>query len=69
VPHRLRTGPRAWFRQESFRDLSPGGKLASSAVRATRLPGSPPSCGFTSRRSTWPSCSSSGGITSCRCSR
>jgi surface antigen Omp85-like protein len=32
VPHRLRTGPRAWFRQESFRDLAPGGQLASGTL-------------------------------------
>jgi hypothetical protein len=32
VPRRLRTGPRAWFRQESFRDLAPGGQLASGAI-------------------------------------
>lgn len=32
VPGRLRTGPRAWFRQESFSDLAPGGQLVSGAV-------------------------------------
>ena len=35
VPRRLRTGPRAWFRQEALRDLQPGGQLASGT-----LPGS-----------------------------
>lgn len=32
VSGRLRTGPRVWFRQESFRDLAPGGQLASGAI-------------------------------------
>lgn len=32
IPGRLRSGPRAWFRQESFRDLVPGGLLASGTM-------------------------------------
>ena len=32
LPRRLRTGPRLWYRKESFRDLAPGGQLASGAV-------------------------------------
>lgn len=36
VPGRLRTGPRAWFRQEAFGALSPGGQLASASVEGVR---------------------------------
>jgi hypothetical protein len=32
VPHRLRTGPRVWFRRESIRELAPDGQLSSGAV-------------------------------------
>jgi outer membrane protein assembly factor BamA len=32
LPRRLRTGPRLWYRQESFRGLAPDGQLASGAV-------------------------------------
>lgn len=32
LPGRLRTGPRARFRREDFRDLAPGGRLASGAI-------------------------------------
>jgi hypothetical protein len=35
IPRQLRTGPRAWFRQEALRDLAPGGQLAAGT-----LPGS-----------------------------
>lgn len=32
LPGRLRAGPRAWFRQESFQGLAPAGQLASGAI-------------------------------------
>lgn len=36
VPGRLRSGPRAWFRQEAFRELAPGSPLAGGVVHAAR---------------------------------